>query len=463
MRTSFDVRVYSIRANVRAKGFSYTVRWKVAGEDFSKTHKTSSLADGFRSELIAAQNQGKPFNCSTGMPISMGAKASDGLSWYKFAVEYVDGKWPHIAGNTRKNLAKAMVAATFGMLRTSLPKEFDPVKVRRALRERAFNTKVRKAGPPSIDERLILEWVERNTLPVASLDDEDVAERFVTALRTLLDGSAAATSSVSRFRRLLNPAMESAIKRGFLTANPVRNLKPIGASGKVAVGIDKRSLLNPKQVAGLLDWIGRRPVGGRCYRAFFATMYYAGLRPEEAVALVVSDATLPEAGWGEFLVHQAQPEVGSQWTDSGEVHEERGLKGRAEGDTRPVPIHPLLVAILRDLIEAYGLKPGDILFPGIRDGGHLSGSVYHRVWSKAREAVLEEHEYNSPCGRRPYDLRHTCLTMWLNNSVPPAQVAEWAGNSVQVLLAIYARCINGQLVELQKRIEGPQSLELSEV
>ncbi|MFF8013298.1 hypothetical protein [Streptomyces sp. NPDC007929] len=61
-------------------------------------------------------------------------------------------------------------------------------------------------------------------------------------------------------------------------------------------------------------------------------------------------------------------------------------------------------------------------------------------------------------GKRLYDLRHTCLTTWLNNGIPPAQVAEWAGNSVPVLLATYARCITGQLAELQQRIEGPQRL-----
>jgi hypothetical protein len=32
-----------------------------------------------------------------------------------------------------------------------------------------------------------------------------------------------------------------------------------------------------------------------------------------------------------------------------------------------------------------------------------------------------------PLGGRVYDLRHACLTTWLNNGVPPAQVAEWAG------------------------------------
>ncbi|MEU7716930.1 hypothetical protein [Streptomyces tibetensis] len=32
------------------------------------------------------------------------------------------------------------------------------------------------------------------------------------------------------------------------------------------------------------------------------------------------------------------------------------------------------------------------------------------------------------------DNRNTRLTKWLNDGIPPAQVAEWAGNSVAVLL-----------------------------
>jgi hypothetical protein len=127
------------------------------------------------------------------------------------------------------------------------------------------------------------------------------------------------------------------------------------------------------------------------------------------VALRVGAATLPEAGWGEFLVHTAEPEVGSAWTDDGEVHETRDLKGRAPGDTRPVPAHPALVAILRDLVSKDGLKPGDLLFPGEK-GGLLAGSVFRRVWNKARRAVLDDHGYASPVGKRVYDLRHTCLT-----------------------------------------------------
>ena len=50
----------------------------------------------------------------------------------------------------------------------------------------------------------------------------------------------------------------------------------------------------------------------------------------------------------------------------------------------------------------------------------------------------------SPLAGRPYDLRHACLSTWLNAGVDPPQVAEWAGNSVDVLLRVYAKCIVGR-------------------
>jgi hypothetical protein len=70
-------------------------------------------------------------------------------------------------------------------------------------------------------------------------------------------------------------------------------------------------------------------------RAFFATLHYAGPRPEEAVALGVSESTLPLRGWGEFVVRTTEPEVGSPWTDDGEVHETRHLKGTVQGEQGP--------------------------------------------------------------------------------------------------------------------------------
>ncbi|GAA5000394.1 hypothetical protein GCM10023317_32250 [Actinopolymorpha pittospori] len=42
---------------------------------------------------------------------------------------------------------------------------------------------------------------------------------------------------------------------------------------------------------------------------------------------------------------------------------------------------------------------------------------------------------------------------WLNAGVDPAQVADWAGHSVAVLLRVYVRCIAGRDEVAKKRIE----------
>jgi integrase len=67
-----------------------------------------------------------------------------------------------------------------------------------------------------------------------------------------------------------------------------------------------------------------------------------------------------------------------------------------------------------------------------------------------RQVALTPAEQASPLARRPYDLRHACLSRWLNGGVYPTQVAEWVGHSVDVLLRIYAKCVTGQ-DELAKR------------
>jgi integrase len=82
-------------------------------------------------------------------------------------------------------------------------------------------------------------------------------------------------------------------------------------------------------------------------------------------------------------------------------------------------------------------------FPPWRPG-ELPTITYRRAWIKARQVTLTAAEQASPLARRPYDLRHACLSTGLNGGVYPTQVAEWAGHSLDVLLRIYAKCVVGQ-------------------
>ncbi|GAA4995299.1 hypothetical protein GCM10023205_80460 [Yinghuangia aomiensis] len=53
---------------------------------------------------------------------------------------------------------------------------------------------------------------------------------------------------------------------------------------------------------------------------------------------------------------------------------------------------------------------------------------------------------------RPYDLRHACASLWLNSGVSAPEVAERLGHSVDVLLSIYAKCIDGQAETINQKI-----------
>jgi hypothetical protein len=93
-------------------------------------------------------------------------------------------------------------------------------------------------------------------------------------------------------------------------------------------------------------------------------MYYAGLRPEDAINLGQDNLVLPprtwdednqqwqdptdDQDWGQLHLRNATPDAGSEWTDDGSPRERRQLKHRAEGDSRIVPTHPELTRLLRE-------------------------------------------------------------------------------------------------------------------
>lgn len=80
--------------------------------------------------------------------------------------------------------------------------------------------------------------------------------------------------------------------------------------------------------------------------------------------------------------------------------------------------------------------------------------IVYRTWKAARLAAFTPEQAASLLARRPYDLRHAAVSLWLNAGVPPTQVAEWAGHSVNVLLRVYARVIDGQQAQARDRIQA---------
>ncbi|MFI6910456.1 tyrosine-type recombinase/integrase [Nonomuraea sp. NPDC050394] len=448
--TTHNVRVYKIekRKNPAGKVTSYRVLWQTAGQLWKRPFPREAQADAFRSKLVTAARNGEPFSLATGEPTSWARTNRPDMGWYEFACKFVDMKWTDASAKHRAGIAYALTMATSGMLDTTAW-PYEAMDVRTALRLWGFNTKER----PKCTERTreILGWVERHSLRVSALSTPATARALLNAATSRLDGKRVAASSNRRHRVILSNAMAYAVELKLLDKNPIPGLK--WKVIKTATQVDRRSVVNPGQARSLLAAVERQKPSGRLLMPFFATLYFAGLRPEEAVSLGEKDMTLPDAAdtWGEFYLTGATPDAGRQWTDTGEQRDTRGLKHRAEGENRPVPCPPELVTILRTHLKENGTGPGGRVFHGVQ-GDVLATSTINRIWDKARKDALTAEEYATPLAKRPYDLRHACLSTWLNAGVSPKQVADWAGNSVEVLHRTYEKCLVGHDEIAMRRI-----------
>lgn len=453
-RLSYDVRIWKTRVVNGARGRSYQVRWTVAGKVEYATFATKALADSHEAKLRTAAREGEAFDTATGLPL---AKADEDqepeMSWYDFACAYVDMKWEQASPNSRRAIAEALATATPALLATSraAPK---PAQLRKALYGWAFNTRLREAGPPA-HLAMTISWIGRNTVPLADLGDPDTLRRVLNQLARKLDGTPAAATVVARKRAVLFNLLGYAVDKKHFPVNPLMSIR--WTSPKVADAIDRRRVVNPRQARALLEAVAGQGPMGHHLEAFFGCMYYAGLRPSEAVMLTQDKLDLPDDDdkWGWLYLEDSAPSTGGAWNETGNRREPRQLKHRPVKEVRPVPASPALVKLIRRHLAEYGTAPDGRIFRG-EAGGFLSDTVYGRTWEKARQTALTEAEAASPLAQRPYDLRHARLSTWLNAGVAPAQVAEWAGNSVPVLLRVYAKCLTDSEQTALRRIEDAE-------
>jgi integrase len=246
---------------------------------------------------------------------------------------------------------------------------------------------------------------------MSHLTSAALVRRVLDGLCQLLDGSAAAASTVRRKRSIFYNASGYAVEVDHLDSNPMDRLQ--WTAPEVGQAVDRRVVANPTQVAALLDAV--RSLGRRADRltAFFGCIYYAGTRPSEAADLRITDcvlsgscldceAELPDLlaqaqtackhkrvgyGWGRVTLAETDPRTGSHWTDDGRPNQRRGLKHRARTEMRDVPIPPQQVELVHRHVIEYGVASDGRLFHGLH-GGPLSPSVWDRWWKLARVQAL---------------------------------------------------------------------------
>ncbi|MEU7132942.1 site-specific integrase [Streptomyces sp. NPDC046261] len=449
---TYDVRIWGVRQR-GSKSAPFQLRWLVGGRTHQQPFKTKNLADGRRSELMSAARNGEQFDTETGLPASE-LRDLNSPTWYEHACAYALMKWPKASAKHRAGIAEALANATMALVTTEKGAP-DPKVLRLALRSWAFQmlkhpqtgmllARKDSATPPEAVADA-LGWMAKHSYKVKDLANSDTMRLALDAISRKLDGTNAAENTIRRKQTVLSNALRYAVERDLLAVNPMSRIdwEPPPTDDEV----DFRYVPEPKLARALLDAVEEQGPSGERLKAFFGCMYYAALRPSEVAALGESALLLPEESeegkWGEFILAESRPEVGSGWTDDGKSYEKRGLKRRARKATRSVPIPPTLVRMLRAHMKTHGIASDGRLFYAV-EGGRVRSTEYTAIWQAAREKALPQAGVDTPLAEVPYSLRQACISLWIKAGVDPVEVARRAGHSPAVLWRFYAKVLRGQ-------------------
>ncbi|WP_405583895.1 hypothetical protein [Streptomyces sp. NBC_01190] len=107
-----------------------------------------------------------------------------------------------------------------------------------------------------------------------------------------------------------------------------------------------------------------------------------------------------------------------------------------------MPIPPVLVRLIREHRQHYGVAPDGRLFRAA-GGGRVRSTEYTEIWQAARKKALPHEDQGTPLAAVPYSLRHAGVSLWIEAGVDPVEVARRAGHSPAVLWRFYAKILRG--------------------
>jgi len=438
-----QVVVYELQVRPDKKK-KHVVAWRVGKSQPRRAFSTKKEADLFRSQLITAKADGERFNPTTNLPERWNDKSNVSLAdavhkWFR-------QNYASWAPKTRRSAAEPLGDLLIAMVKD--PSRALPVSTFSSLTPQAsmhrqimdwLSTSPQNAKTPL--------WLAKNTLLMSDITKQKCAD-VDTRLRLRLDGTPKMPATQRRFRSNINAFFNWACDtQEFLELNPwpQSNRAPRRSDRQTSIianpgtPVNQQSLLSPSVAIATID----RPIGKterkglRARRLLLATMWFAGLRPGEAVALRIEDCTLPKTGWGALKIVRAKTGAGRRWTGIGEH------VGGPKTVDRIVPIPPELVS---RIVAHVGDRTSGLVAPNERgemvDVGNLS-----KTWRSLRQDKS-----------RPYDLRAARASLHVNSRRPLATVALEMGHSKETLLKHYLRPFEGDeevgLEEVERLLDG---------
>lgn len=402
----------------------WLVRWSVDGHQRSKAFRTKAEADRQRARLLLAVERGELFDPASCEPVSWTPEAPT-PSVFSWACRWLEEQWPEWQPRTRRSAVEAIARLVVLALEDGAP---SPPRGCRLEIARGLAP----GGAPQMTSA-VARWVERWSLPLDALDRALLAgvdHRLGVGDR----GQPLSAATASRYRKNARACIRRAVELGLLHTDPWP-ASPRGRSKRKAARlrrrVDSRRLPDPVTMARIIDAIPSHQPASRMYQVMTAVSYYAGLRPSEVVMLRRRSLDLPQQGWGEIDVTEA--DIG------------RDEPGEPKTGPRSVPIPPVLVAMLKEWVEHHDFGHEQLIFR-TRSGGMPTASNWSRAWHRAlRTAGVEP--------LRLYDCRHAAATTWLKAGVPLGEVASRLGHSVETLVSTYVGALAGDDQLANRRIE----------
>ncbi|WP_335986497.1 tyrosine-type recombinase/integrase [Glycomyces sp. MUSA5-2] len=459
--------IFKTRIVKRATRRPHNVRWRTGKgtKPHSEYYATPGQAKGQVAMLEFWRGKGVEFDMETGLPLPVleERKAKEQaqaeleartarMSVYEHLEEFAQYKWGKRSGNYHTAISDYARDIMVALL-PPRPDWITPKALNLALRNWAFNPSknLDDADDLTID---ILGWVEESSPPIDILSDLDVLSALLDEMTMKYEDRSytvrirASPKTFEKRKTLLLGALNYAVIKDRLDANPLHHPKldwerPTGF--RVVDELDEREVGDIEQAESMFAAVSYVWPTGLRYVAAFACEYYSVMRPEEVANLRDYQCIFPpdEAGpdaWGDLDLDGALTYVGKDWTDDGQAHEARPLKGRAIGQVRHGIMPPPLVRYLKWHIATFGVQPDGRLFATPSGGPIVPGTMW-LLWTLARAYGLGPVEQKRKVLKSPYMLRKSGICLLLYLGVPPAEVAEIAGHTVEMLHRVYDKVI----------------------
>ncbi|ULB44789.1 site-specific integrase [Limnospira fusiformis KN01] len=222
--------------------------------------------------------------------------------------------------------------------------------------------------------------------------------------------------TTSRLMTQLNACFKWAIEKRLVSEpSPFKDLSAKADRLKKASDSDEINPFTANERDRIIQVFDSDPLHSH-YSLYVRFCFFTGCRPSEAIALRWSDvaADLSQITFSSVIV---RGEGGRKRCD--------GLKSQTRRD---FPCNEQVQTILR---EARSQKHSEIVFPSKTGKPIQDCNFGKRHW----HPVLKKTGIKQ---RKPYQMRHTFITLCLDVGIDAKDVAAWVGNSPQVIYQNYA-------------------------